>query len=86
MQINSKPIIIEGIDRLLGLMPGCIVIGIKRVSEGILGQPGQIEELQILYRDGTEERISIIEMTTAETFVKICSMIATHAAITGEGQ
>ena len=83
MQINNKPIIIESLDRILGLMPGCPVIGIKRISEGILGQPGQIEDMQIIYRDGTSEKISIIEMTGAETFIEICSMIATHAALIG---
>lgn len=86
MQINNKPIIIESIDRILSLMPGCPVIAIKRISEGVLGQPGQVEDMQIIYRDGCSETISIIEMTGAETFIKICSMIATHAALTGEGQ
>ena len=84
MQINNKPIVIDGLNMAIGHIRQSFVLRIRRTSEGILGSPEQIEDIEIFYRDGSSERISVLEMETSEMFVKICSMIATHAAITGE--
>lgn len=84
MQINNKPIVVDGLNMVLGHINQSYVTGIRRTSEGILGSPDQIEEVEIFYRDGSSERISILDMDTSEMFVKICSMIATHAALAGE--
>lgn len=84
MQINTKPIIIESLNILTRHMPGGIVVGIERTSEGVIDDPGQREEIEITYRDGVSERISVLEMSPEEMFVKICSMISIHAMRIGE--
>lgn len=84
MQINTKPIIIESLNMLTRHMPGGIVVGIERISEGVIDDPGQREEIEITYRDGVSERISVLEMTPEEMFIEICSMISIHAMRIGE--
>ena len=84
MQINTKPIIIESLNILTRHMPGGMIVGIERISEGIIDDPGQREEIEITYRDGVSERISVLEMSPEEMFIKICSMISIHAMRIGE--
>ena len=84
MQINTKPIIIESLNILTRHMPGGMIVGIERISEGVIDDPGQREEIEITYRDGVSERISILEMSPEEMFIKICSMISIHAMRIGE--
>lgn len=84
MQINTKPIIIEGLNILTRHMPGGIVVGIERISEGVIDDPDQREEIEITYRDGVSERISVLEMSPEEMFIEICSMISIHAMRIGE--
>lgn len=84
MQINTKPIIIESLNILTRHMPGGIVVGIERTSEGVIDDPRQREEIEITYRDGVSERISVLEMSPEEMFIEICSMISIHAMRIGE--
>lgn len=84
MQINTKPIIIESLNILTRHMPGGMIVGIERISEGIVGTPSQNEEVEITYRDGVSERISVLEMSPEEMFIEICSMISIHAMRIGE--
>ena len=84
MHINTKPIIIESLNILIRHMPGGIVVGIERTSEGVIDDPGQREEIEITYRDGVSERISVLEMSPEEMFIEICSMISIHAMRIGE--
>lgn len=84
MQINTKPIIIESLNILTRHMPGGMIVGIERISEGVIDDPGQREEIEITYRDGVSERISILEMSPEEMFIEICSMISIHAMRIGE--
>lgn len=84
MQINTKPIIIESLNTLTRYMPGGMIVGIERISEGIIDDPGQREEIEITYRDGVSERISVLEMSPEEMFIEICSMISIHAMRIGE--
>ena len=84
MQINTKPIIIESLNMLTRHMPGGMIVGIERISEGIIDDPGQREEIEITYRDGVSERISVLEMSPEEMFIEICSMISIHAMRIGE--
>ena len=84
MQINTKPIIIESLNILTRCMPGGMIVGIERISEGIIDDPGQREEIEITYRDGVSERISVLEMSPEEMFIEICSMISIHAMRIGE--
>ena len=84
MQINTKPIIIESLNILTRYMPGGMIVGIERISEGIIDDPGQREEIEITYRDGVSERISVLEMSPEEMFIEICSMISIHAMRIGE--
>ena len=83
MQINRKPIMIDSLNDALRHIPESTVTGIRRISEGILNTPTQIEDVEIFYKDGISERISILDMSADEAFIEICSMIATHAALTG---
>lgn len=84
MQINTKPIIIESLNTLTRYMPRGMIVGIERISEGIIDDPGQREEIEITYRDGVSERISVLEMSPEEMFIEICSMISIHAMRIGE--
>ncbi len=84
MQINTKPIIIESLNILTRHMPGGMIVGIERISEGVIDDPGQREEIEITYRDGVSERISVLEMSPEEMFIEICSMISIHAMRIGE--
>ena len=84
MQINTKPIIIESLNILTRHMPGGMIVGIERRSEGVIDDPGQREEIEITYRDGVSERISVLEMSPEEMFIEICSMISIHAMRIGE--
>ena len=83
MQISTKPIIIDALNTMIRHMPGGPIVCIERISEGIVGTPDQIENVEITYRDGVSERISILEMSPEEMFIEICSMISIHAAQTG---
>lgn len=84
MRINTKPIMLDNINMALKQIPESSVIGIARMSAGVIGKPGEQEDIQIFYRDGCSERISILDMTPDEVFLKICSMISTHAALGGQ--
>lgn len=84
MQINTKPIIVESLNILTRHMPGGMIVSIERTSEGIVGTPSQNEEVEITYRDGVSERISVLEMSPEEMFIEICSMISIHAMRIGE--
>lgn len=84
MQINTKPIIVESLNILTRHMPGGMIVGIERISEGVIGDPGRREEIEITYRDGVSERISVLEMSPEEMFIEICSMISIHAMRIGE--
>lgn len=84
MQINTKPIIVESLNILTRHMPGGMIVGIERISEGVIDDPGQREEIEITYRDGVSERISVSEMSPEEMFIEICSMISIHAMRIGE--
>lgn len=84
MQINTKPIIVESLNILTRHMPGGMIVGIERISEGVIDDPGQREEIEITYRDGVSERISVLEMSPEEMFIEICSMISIHAMRIGE--
>lgn len=84
MQINTKPIIVESLNILTRHMPGGMIVGIERISEGVIDDPDQREEIEITYRDGVSERISVLEMSPEEMFIEICSMISIHAMRIGE--
>ena len=84
MQINTKPIIVESLNILTRHMPGGMIVGIERISEGVIDDPGRHEEIEITYRDGVSERISVLEMSPEEMFIEICSMISIHAMRIGE--
>ena len=84
MQINTKPIIVESLNILTRHMPGGMIVGIERISEGVINDPGRREEIEITYRDGVSERISVLEMSPEEMFIEICSMISIHAMRIGE--
>lgn len=84
MQINTKPIIIESLNILTRHMPGGPIVSIERISEGNVGTPDQIENVEITYKDGVSERISVLEMSPEEMFIEICSMISIHAMRMGE--
>lgn len=84
MQINTKPIIIDVLNTMIRHMPGGPIVSIERISEGIVGTPGQIENVEITYKDGVSERISVLEMSPEEMFIEICSMISIHAMRIGE--
>lgn len=84
MQINTKPIIIDALNTMIKHMPGGLIVSIERISGGIVGTPSQNEEIEITYRDGVSERISVLEMSPEEMFIEICSMISIHAMRIGE--
>ena len=84
MQINTKPIIIESLNILTRHMPGGMIVGIEHISEGVIDDPSRREEIEITYRDGVSERISVLEMSPEEMFIEICSMMSIHAMRIGE--
>lgn len=84
MRINTKPIMLDNINMALKQIPERSVIGIARMSAGVIGRPGEKEDIQIFYRDGCSERVSILEKTPDEVFLMICSMITKHAVLGGE--
>jgi len=86
MQINTKPIMIDNLNMVLKQMRDRSVMSIARISEGVIGTPSEKEDIVILYSDGVTERASILDKSANETFLMICSMITTHAALAGEGK
>ena len=76
--VNSKPVMVDALKRAAMFGAPTTIVDIKRISAGHVGTPEQIEDVEITFRDGTIEKISIKEMSTDEAFVTLCQMIGAH--------
>lgn len=77
MKINNKPILIDVFNRVL-MLSHAPLERIERTSEGIVGKPEQIEDVELIWKDGSIERFSIRDIDETETFMAICEAITKH--------
>lgn len=78
MNLNIKPIVVDSLNLLLNQAGPVPLMHIERISGGIVGGPGQMEDIELYYRDGTIERFSILEMDKSEMFMAIIEAIIKH--------